>query len=1220
MFKQIFSYEFNSWFNKASFYIYAVLIFLATAGFVALAGGVFDGNTASVSSLKYINSPSGILQMVGGMTIFAMLLFTNVCGDSIYKDFKTGAYHVMFSFPFSKPAYFFGKFLSAFCICLILIFCVGLGAGFGFIMPGINAEMIGPHSIMSYVYVYLVYMIPNTFFFCAVVFAIVTYTRSIIAGFIAMIVIYILNGVIDSALINKEFFKLAAMLDPFGVRADYYYTKYWTVDEYNNSQIPLAGYVIYNRILWVAIGAAILMWSYFSFSFETVPTRWNPFKRKSNIKSIAHKSKQIADLQLPKVHRAFDLKQKLTSSWLLSKIDLSYILKGGAFIVISILGLLIVGITLAFSGEVIGTKTYPTTANMLMYSGGVFRMFIILLTFVYTGLVINRRTDNDIYQLEDVSATRNSSFLISKFISITMMQAILLLLPILAAIAYQITQGYFNFELGLYLFDTYAIRWVSLLPWTLLAIAIYTIIPNFYIGLIVVLAISFGVNFLPRLGIEKSMFQYNDGPTPRYSDMTGYAGGLAKYYIYRVYWIFGGIALSALSLYFWRRGVKTSFKERIANGKINFSAASKIIGLLSSLIFLVIGGVIYYCTFVVNETYTSKESELQMVQYEKDHKRLESLAQPRIIDVNLNVELYPSTSDIDATGYYYLKNKTSQAIDTIVINHGNLLKELTFDRESNIGLRDTIMDIRTYGLVPALAPGDSVKMDFVLKNKKNTVFRSHSPVRENATFFSSSIFPSIGYSEDAELSDNTVRKKYGLPPRERWPDVTDTTAYGNTYISNCSDWIRFEIVIGTAADQLAMAPGQLQREWAVDDRQYYHYKMDQPMLNFYNISSARYEVQKDMWKDVELSIYYHKGHDFNLDRMMQALKDGFDYYTTEYSPYQFKQLRILEFPFGGFAQSFANTVPFAENAGFTAMVDDTDEGGVDYAYTVTAHELAHQWWAHQVIGAKVKGATMMSESLSEYSSLKVLEKRFGADKMRKFLKDALDKYLLSRQMESVKELPLAFNENQQYIHYQKGSLIFYALSDLIGEKVLNGVLSDYIKQVGFQEPPYTTSLELLALLREATPDSLQYFIDDGFEHITFYTNRIEDTEHTDNGDGTYTVDITAHVTKYRTDEKGKQLYKDSMGNMDSLIIEGKTRPMRSYPLSDYIDIGVFGIEEIDGKEKEKVLYLKKHKITEIENKFTITVNEEPKEVGIDPFNKLIDRDSNDNRRKLEKKE
>ena len=1220
MFKQIFSFEFNSWFNKPSFYIYAILIFVITALVVAVSGGLFSGSTATVTSPRYLNSPAGILGLVGAMTILAMLLFTNVCGDSIYKDFKTGSFHLLYSYPFSKSAYFFGKFLSAFVVCLILILCIGIGVVLGFSVPGVNQDMIGPHSIEAYVDTYLYYMIPNTFLFCSIVFAVVTYTRSIIAGFVTMIIIYVLNGVVDTALVNQEHFKLAALLDPFGVGADRLYTKYWTISEYNNESLPIKGYVIYNRLLWMAIAAAVLAWSYFSFSFETVRTSWNPFKRKETHKSISHKSQQILNLDLPEVNRSFGIKQKLNSAWLLSKIDLGYVLKGGPFIVTSILGLLIVGINLAFASSFMGTKTYPLTSNMISSAGGPFRVFIILLTFIYAGLIINRRVDSNIYQLEDVSATKNFSFLLSKLFTITLMQAVLLALPMIAAIIYQITQGYYNFEFGLYLFDTYAIKWISLIPWTLLAIFLYTMIPNYYLGLFFCILISFGVNFFPMIGIEKSMFQYNDGPSPNYSDMTGYAGGLSKFYIYRIYWILGGIALAMLGLYFWRRGVKTSFKERIRDAQLRPFRSEGIIGYFSLGAFLILGGIIYYNTFAIHETYNSKEREQLTVDYEKKYKRLADLPQPRIIDVNLKVDLYPVTKDIDASGYYILKNKTNHTIDTIVINHGDLLREVTFDGGANIGLKDSVLDMRTYGLKESLAPGDSLKMSFNLKNKANTLFRSNGPAAENATFFSNTIFPELGYNSDKELTDVKARKEYDLPPKERMADINDTTAYGNTYLTNCSDWINFEIIIGTEPDQIAMAPGQLQREWEENGRKYFHYKMDQKMLNFYNISSARYEIAKDKWNDVELTILHHKGHDFNLDRMMLALKDGFEYYTREFSPYQFKQLRILEFPFGGYAQSFANTVPFAENVGLTAMVDDSDEGGVDYAYAVTAHELAHQWWGHQVVGANVRGTTMLSESLAEYSSLKVLEKRYGEGKMRKFLKDALDKYLLFRTAERSKELPLAFNENQQYIHYQKGSLIFYALSDLIGEKVLNGVLSDYIKQVGFQEPPYTTSLELLDLLRQATPDSLQYFIDDSFENITLYGNRIESASYNDNGDGTYTVDMTAHVVKYRTDEKGKQLFVNENGIMDSLIIEGQKKPTKSYPLNDYIDVGIFGVEEVDGKEIEKVLYLKKHKITEIENRFEITVDQKPTEVGIDPYNKLIDRDSNDNRRKPEVEE
>ena len=125
---------------------------------------------------------------------------------------------------------------------------------------------------------------------------------------------------------------------------------------------------------------------------------------------------------------------------------------------------------------------------------------------------------------------------------------------------------------------------------------------------------------------------------------------------------------------------------------------------------------------------------------------------------------------------------------------------------------------------------------------------------------------------------------------------------------------------------------------------------------------------------------------------MKGMKAALDYCTENFSPYQHKQLRIIEFPktSGGFAQSFPNTIPFSESIGFMADVDDSEEGGNDYAFFVSVHEVAHQWWAHQVIGADVLGATMLSESLSEYVSLKVSEQVNGKKKMRKFWKRSLD--------------------------------------------------------------------------------------------------------------------------------------------------------------------------------------------------------------------------------------
>src|SRR5690606_30351208 len=187
-------------------------------------------------------------------------------------------------------------------------------------------------------------------------------------------------------------------------------------------------------------------------------------------------------------------------------------------------------------------------------------------------------------------------------------------------------------------------------------------------------------------------------------------------------------------------------------------------------------------------------------------------------------------------------------------------------------------------------------------------------------------------------------------------------------------------------------------------------------------------------------------------------------------------------------------MPFSEAIGFIADVDEDNPDAVDYPFSVVSHEMAHQWWAHQVIGANVKGATLLSESLSEYSSLKVWDKEYGKFQMRKLLKEALDSYLKGRTREWTEENPLMYIENQQYIHYNKGSLVMYTMSDYMSERPFNNFLKEFISQKKFQEAPYTNSVEFVDLLKEHTPDSLQYLITDMFETITLYDNKVDDVE------------------------------------------------------------------------------------------------------------------------------
>ncbi|WP_431137457.1 M1 family aminopeptidase [Psychroserpens mesophilus] len=1214
MFSTIFFHELKYWIKKPAFYIYMAIFFGLSLIMAASTAGIFDSLTVTTGSSKIVNSPLGVSNLFNGLTILIFFLFPSIVGVSVYRDYKSEMHTILYSYPFSKANYLFAKFFSSILIVTCIVLTIGIGMFIGFRLPGTNSDLVVSFDFTSYFNAYWLFILPNILLFGAIVFGVVTFTRNIAAGFITIILLLFVQGLTESLLSDPDNRYLAGLLDPYGSAAAYYYTRYWTVAEQNELHIPIKALILYNRLLWLGVSAIIfgLVFKYFSFSQNAISFS---FRKSKGERSTKRNFGGITRINLPKVNFDYSFFQNLKTTWKISNVEFKYIVKSWPFISIVIVGLIIVLIALSDFSNPFGTPTYPRTWRMLQ-GGSAFVIAINICTFLYAGMLVNRSKIANINHLEDVTPIPNWSLFLSKFIAIVKMQLLLLSVIMISGILFQLYKGYYDIELGLYIKELFGLRLINYIVWAFLALTVQTLIRNPYLGLFILIVLSIGIPLLSLAGVEQSIFKYNEGPGFRYNDMNGYGDSLGRYLLYKFYWVLAGSVLMVIAALFWVRGLPHSFKERLQIARLRFKRPVAITLLVLLIGFLALGFKIYHENNIENTRYSSKERELQTVEWEKTYKKYEDYAQPRIISVKTNVNIFPKALNFDASGDYVMVNKTSQAIDSIFINHNSYPSTFEFDRENTLVLEDTLYNFDIYRLKQPLNPGDTMTLHFTVHNKTNTILTNSSPVLRNGTFINNmQLFPNLGYN-GGELTDNKTREKYDLPPNDLKPHPSDSTALGNTYISKDSDWIDFEATVSTSENQIAIAPGYLQKEWTEDGRRYFHYKMDSKILNFYAFNSAEYEVKRDTWNDVKLEIYYHKGHEYNLDRMMRGMKASLEYNSENFSPYQHRQLRIIEFPSGSFAQSFPNTIPFAGDAGFIADVDDSDEGGIDYAYAITVHEVAHQWWAHQVIGADVLGATMLSESLSEYVALKVLEKEIGKAQMRKFLKKSLDDYLIQRTFESKREKALMYNDGQGYIRYQKGSLVFYALSDYIGEKVLNDALKTYVEKVKFQEPPYTTSIDMVNHIKAVTPDSLQYVIKDMFETITLYDNQIVEVSSTELDNGKFKVDIEFNVSKYRNDEKGKRFYSEEGRDSISYTPENKKYPIHSVVLEDYIDIGVFAEDDIDGNKKERVLYLQKHKITEINNTISVIVDEKPVEVGVDPFNKLIDTRSDDNRKRL----
>lgn len=1196
MFSSVFIFEIKRWLKAPATYIYFGILFLISFLMGTAAGGAFDGiyvGTGAGSEKVYVNSPASIDEVLNVINSYiGIILVTAIIGNAVLVDFRQNTYTMLFTTPLSKFSYLAGRFWGAFFICLFVLAAPALGMMMAYGMPWIDKELLGPFMPQAYLSNFWHTTIPNAFFAGALFFAVSLISRDIFVIWIALIVLYVATGVSDSYLGDLENQKIASLFNPFGLAAQDYITKYWSIYDKNTRLIPLTGVFLYNRLLWIGISMVIWVVGYSYFSFTASPRRLF-LKKKVLNQDISVNKVNFRKIEFPKADLQFGNRSYLGHLWGLSVSECRAMMRNVYFRIILMFGMLMLFLVSQQIGKIYDTATLPVTSEVITFLAGTFNVFIIVLTVIFSGELIWQSRDIRMNLILDALPVPNWVFYTSKLIALMFMQTVLLAVIIVCGVLVQVFKGYMDIQFLLYFKYLYGFMIIDFWLLAILAMTIQVLVNNKFVGyFITAILYIWNASFALRV-LKHNLWVYTSDPGVTYSAMNEFGHAVGPYFIFKIYWGAFAICLALLSSLLWPRGSENSLKFRFRQARTKAARPAWIAVTASMVVFLLMGTFIYYNTNILNHYTTQYENELASVKYEKKYRKYFALPQPKITDVNLSVDIYPNERSLKAKGHYVLLNKTAQPISEVYLN---LVEGVDFKLKFSVPAKKTLDDkevfYQIYKLGAPLQPGDSILLAF--ESKLQTKGFTHSfdglgAPNYNGTFVNNQGFlPYIGYNPDGELQDNHKRKKHGLAFRETaLPMNTPDARYRNLFERD-ADFVRFETVVSTVEDQKAIAPGYLQREWVDKGRRYFHYKMDSPILNFFSVLSAKYEIKKQVWNGINLEIWYHKGHEYNLDRMFNGLKKSLRYYTANFTPYQHKQVRIVEFPrYASFAQSFPNTIPFSESIGFVADVEG-DEENVDYPFYVTAHEVAHQWFAHQVTGADVEGSNMLSESLAQYGAIKVLEKEYGEKKLIKFLGYERDEYLYSRASESEKERPLAYVDiGQGYILYQKGGIVFNALSKYIGEDSLNLALQRFLQQHGFKSNPYPVTLDLVKAIRQVTPDSMQYFITDNFEKIIFYDNQIKKAN-VQNKDGKHLVMVELLAAKKSSDSTGKET---------------------AVAMNDFVEVGVLD-------KNDSLLYLQRYRLKQGKSTLSIMVSQKPHKVVIDPRHLLFDKKDEDDSKTL----
>jgi aminopeptidase N len=257
-------------------------------------------------------------------------------------------------------------------------------------------------------------------------------------------------------------------------------------------------------------------------------------------------------------------------------------------------------------------------------------------------------------------------------------------------------------------------------------------------------------------------------------------------------------------------------------------------------------------------------------------------------------------------------------------------------------------------------------------------------------------------------------------------------------------------------------------------------------------------------------VYHWPAHDQNAPAILDALKRSRATFSTLFSPYPYRELRLAEFPrLATFAMGYPTLIPFSESIGFLTR-DPKDRTNLNFY--VTAHEVAHQWWGTVVWPAHAKGSPVIAEALANYSSLLLAGRVEGEEKRRKMFEDFEDRYL--RERDANEELPLVLldggRRNEEVIWYNRGGVIFYMMHRQLGEERMLGALREFIRRFSFRDD-HPTMTDLLALYEELAPELRPFF--DQFVRSTAIPNpryrRVERRELAGGGWGVV-VDVENH--------------------------------------------------------------------------------------------------------------
>lgn len=523
---------------------YVAVFFFLTFGYTS------SGAIELVSERGVVpkNSPWALAHAMAGVTAFGQVITTMITATAVMRDVATRQQELLFATRLTRRDYLLGRWLGALAVMLVVYAAVPVGLVAGTLMPWVDTTTLLPFSTNAYLRPLALLVLPNLVVVSALFFTAGAMRRSFMTILLLGVGLVALWS--TGVAFARDGHVFGVLIDPFGNAALEHATRSWSEGERRTHAIPMGGWLIANRALWLAIGGAALAALARAFRFEVL-TVLDRGRRMDHPPRVA----AVPSAPPPPSPRAPSTWHSLVTEgrWIFR-----WTLRERGFVTLMSLGALN---ALANAWRAGGVD--PTAGDVLGAVQDHARLFLILVATIYAGELVWRERDVRVDALSDVVPVGTGTLVAGKLLGLLAAQLALVAPLAVVALAVGVARG------AVGLTPVLALRWIGgfVFPFvaqlTLLSLLVHAVVQHKVAGHVLLIT-----GWVAAVAMERSLalpplLRYANLPHYTWNSTSGFGGAGVALGWFALYWSAVAGACGTLAIAWWVRGVPMGWAHRI---------------------------------------------------------------------------------------------------------------------------------------------------------------------------------------------------------------------------------------------------------------------------------------------------------------------------------------------------------------------------------------------------------------------------------------------------------------------------------------------------------------------------------------------------------------------------------------------------------------------------------------------------------------------------------